>query len=261
VNAVAAFARRGPRADVAGPLCARFHAATAPRAGPDEVAWYRARLPRDAGAALDLMCGYGRLLVPLAEAGGSVHGVDISPAMLQECEARLAAAKVAAPLFRQDVAELNVPFRYAAAFIGSGAIRALRDVTRTGAALARVRAHLVPPGLLVIDVRVPAASAQRIAAPLVEVQSVTLDDGSRIALRSETTMHPDAQTAHVASRYVHRRGNALVAEESAAGVANWYTPDELAGLLKDAGFDAVAIGPAVVPDDGGTAFSVVARAG
>src|SRR4029453_7051699 len=89
---------RSSASTVAGPLCARFHAALAPRASDAEIAWYRERIPRGAGACLELMCGYGRLLVPLAEAGFNIHGVDWSSSMLAQCESRLADAALAAPL-------------------------------------------------------------------------------------------------------------------------------------------------------------------
>ena len=42
------------------------------------------------GPALELGCGSGRLLVPLARAGYAVTGVDNSPEMLARAELRLA---------------------------------------------------------------------------------------------------------------------------------------------------------------------------
>jgi ubiquinone/menaquinone biosynthesis C-methylase UbiE len=231
----------GDHTNAAGPLRARFGAAGEPRASTAEVDWYRERLPRDAGPCLEVMCGYGRLLVPLVEAGLNVHGVDISPAMLAECEAGLTRAALAAPLFRQDVAELNVPFRYAAASIPGGAFQRLTDVERALAALLRIRAHLVDPALLCIDLYVPAERVQRIAAPQIEVRTATLADGSRIALRSETTMLPDVRLARTANRYVLRRGNDLVAEENETVSVTWYAEDEIAALLADAGFRDVKL--------------------
>ena len=52
-----------------------------------------------------------------------MHGVDASAAMLAECEAELARAELSVPLFRQDIAELNLPFRYGAAFIAGGSFQ------------------------------------------------------------------------------------------------------------------------------------------
>ena len=156
--------------------------------------------------------------------------------MLAQCEARLLRASLATTLFRQNVAELNVPFRYGAAFIGGGAFQHLIDIERARAALRRIRAHLIEPGLLLLDLYVPPESAQRIAAPLVEVRSLSLADGSRIALRSETTMYPDARLARTESRYVHRRGHDLLGEETETQALTWYAPDDIVALIRAAGF-------------------------
>jgi SAM-dependent methyltransferase len=239
-----------------GHLGALFGSADEPSAAAEEIAWYRERLPRDAGTLIELMCGYGRLLTPLVEAGYAVHGVDISVAMLAECEARLARAAVTATLFRQDIAELNVPFRYGAAFIGNGSFQRLIDVDRARAALERIRAHLVDPALLLLDLYVPAESAQRIAAPLVEVRSTPLPDGSRIALRSETTMFPDARLARTESRYVHRRGHDLLCEETQSLALTWYAPDDIVALIRDAGFRDVDVGPPARAMSDGHAYSI-----
>ena len=54
-----------PSTSHCGPLSALFHDADRPRATDEEVAWYAASLPRDAGTILEPMSGSGRMLVPL----------------------------------------------------------------------------------------------------------------------------------------------------------------------------------------------------
>ena len=129
-----------------GPLATLFYDADKPIAAEEEVAWYRSRLPKDAGALLEAMAGSGRVLVPLTEAGFRVHGVDLSEAMLASCAARLRGGGYEASLFRQNIAALNVPFRYGAAFIAAGSLQLLTAQSDVLEALGRIRAHLVPPG-------------------------------------------------------------------------------------------------------------------
>jgi SAM-dependent methyltransferase len=241
-----------------GPLCTLFYDAYKPRPSEDEMRWYLEELPSARGPVLDAMCGSGRLLLPLVEAGRNVHGVDASPSMLARCEARLADAGLTAPLFRQDVAELNLPFRYGAAFIAASSLQLLTDPFSARAALERIRAHLVPPARLLLDLFIPAEGTQRLGAPLVEVRSARLSDGTRIALRSETTMYADSRLARTTNRYVHRRGNTHLAEESEATAITWYTPDECAELLTDAGYQDVAIGPPARDAFDGTGYTVSA---
>lgn len=179
-----------------GPLHALFADATVVPPEASELAWYRQQFPADAGLVLDVACGIGRVLVPLAAQGQKVHGVDASEALLERCTARLAACGAQAPTFRQPLPQLNLPFRYGGAYVADGALQAFTDPATMHAVLERIRAHLVAPGTLVIDCRIPPQAQQRLAAPLVEVRTARLADGSQIALRAETAwtpqMHDDA---------------------------------------------------------------------
>src|ERR1700726_4974301 len=74
------------------------------------------------GPLLELACGSGRLLVPLARAGYEVTGVDTSARMLELARQRLEAAGVAArcTLARQDMRALQSGKNFHLAFIALG---------------------------------------------------------------------------------------------------------------------------------------------
>jgi SAM-dependent methyltransferase len=242
-----------------GSLGTLFYDAERPPVADAELAWYAARLPRKAGNVLDVLCGSGRLLVPLLQAGYSMHGVDPSAAMLESCAARLKAEGAHATLIRQEPDALNLPFRYAAAFIADGAFQQLVDPVAARTALSRMRAHLVKPGVLLLDLFVPSSGAQRLGAALVEVRTTRLADGTRIALRSETTTYSEERIARTRSRYVHRRGTARLAEETESTSYTWYPPDEVAALVSEAGFNDVHIGPPSRTVADAETYSIVAR--
>jgi hypothetical protein len=226
-----------------GRLCTLFYDADKPRASAAEVAWYAERLPRDAGPLLEVMTGSGRLLLPLVVQGLSLHGADASPAMLASCEARLAAAGLKAPLFRQDAVTLNLPFRYAAAFIAAGSFQLLVDPVAAQKALERIRAHLVAPGVLLMDLYVPAEATHPPGAAVVHVQTVTLPDGTKIACRSETFVDAEGRRLDIRSRYEQRERARIMAREDEALAVTWYTEEEIVALLGDAGYRNVAVGP------------------
>jgi SAM-dependent methyltransferase len=217
---------RTPPATSYGPLCGAFYDADKPVAGDSEIAWYDERLPRAAGSVLELMCGSGRLLAPLVALGHPLHGVDSSAAMLARCERRLAAAGTRATLFRQDVSELNLPFRYAAAFVAAGSFQ------------------LVPPGRLLMELFVPAEAKHPPGGPVVEVRAVTLADGARITLRSELDVDAEGRRMTWRNRYERREGAVIVAREDERLAVTWYDHESITAMLHAAGFVDVDIGPA-----------------
>jgi hypothetical protein len=244
-----------------GPLCTQFYDADKPRAPAAEVAWYAERLPRAGGPVLEAMAGSGRLLLPLVEAGFNVHGVDRSEPMLASCAARLAAAGLKAPLFRQDLAALNLPLRYAGAFVAAGSFQLIVDPVAAAAALERLRAHLVDPGLLLVDCFVPAAALHPPGAPQVDVRSVALADGARIALRTETVVDADARRIDSRSRYERRTGATIREREDETLALTWYDEAEIAAMLEAAGYRDVAVLPSPLPAEGDERrFAVSARA-
>ena len=253
-------ARSSPQsAGAYGPLSTLFYDAAYPRAAEAEIAWYRMRLPRDAGPVLEAMAGSGRLLLPLTEEGFNVHGVDQSEAMLASCAARLAAVGRDARLFRQNLALLNLPSRYGAAFIAAGSFQLLTAREAATDALTCLRAHLVGPAMLLLDLFVPDAAQHPPGAPVVEVSNVTLSDGSQIVHRAEATTDPERRRTHCVSRYERRVAGRIVAREDESVAFTWYAEDEIVALLRGAGYSDVRVAPPAWPREHGRHFAVSAR--
>ncbi len=249
-----------PSVPAYGQLCTLFYDADKPRATGEELDWYRARLPRDGGAILEAMAGSGRLLIPLTEDGFRVHGVDASEAMLASCAARLKSAGHEAPLFRQNIAALNVPFRYGAALIAAGSLQLLIAPDAVREALGRIRAHLIEPAVLLLDLFVPEAALHKPGAPVVEFQSVALSDESHIVHRSETTCDPERRRIRTASRYEHRVAGQIAARDDEHIEYTWYAEEEILALLRREGYSDVRIEPPAWPRAEGRYFGVSARA-
>ena len=114
------------------------------------------------GPALELGCGSGRLLVPLARAGVAVVGVDNSPEMLARAAMRLTGEPVevraGVRLVEGDVRSLALPGLepFALAYFGYNTFLHL-DETAAAAALRRLRPLLRPGARLLIDVDHPLA--------------------------------------------------------------------------------------------------------
>jgi hypothetical protein len=181
--------------------------------------------------------------------------------MIASCDARLADEGYSTTLFRQDVVTLNLPFRYTAAFVAGGSFQLIVDPVAARTALERVRAHLVPPGLLLIDLFVPRHAENPPGAPLAEARTVTLADGTRIALRSETSVDVPGKRIDTKSRYERRMGPAILAREDETLALTWYGEDEIRSLVSEAGYSDVRLErSAFASDDDARRFAVRAIA-
>jgi SAM-dependent methyltransferase len=126
-----------------------------------EYADYREDLPalqayaqRTDGPLLELGCGTGRLLIPLAQAGYHVTGVDLSPEMLRVASEKTAAANLTerVTLLQGDYATtpLGGPYRFA--FCVMNTFLHLLTIEDQVTALRHWRQHLAPRGLLLLDI-------------------------------------------------------------------------------------------------------------
>lgn len=103
---------------------------------------------------LELGCGTGRALIPLAAAGHSITGVDISPALLQAAKAKVQGANYAShiTLHEADLRTFDLPNKdFAFAFCTSNTLMHLTTQADQVAALRNAHRHLRPDGLLFVD--------------------------------------------------------------------------------------------------------------
>lgn len=126
--------------------------------GP-EIAYFKAFVEEGSGPALDVACGTGRLLIPFLRAGLDVDGVDVSQDMIALCREQARAEGLEPNLYCQAVHLLGLPRHYRTVFMCGGfSIGGNRQHDMLG--LARMRQHLEPGGLFVMDYEPPYASAR-----------------------------------------------------------------------------------------------------
>ena len=113
------------------------------------------------GPVLEVMCGSGRFLVPLAVAGIDIDGTDASVDMLAACKKKCEEQGVSAGLHRQFAQELDLPRRHALAFIAAGSFGLIVDEADYRVALHKLFDHLEPGAVLVVDAETPAAAPHR----------------------------------------------------------------------------------------------------
>jgi len=140
-----------------GRLSTAFYDLDKPAAPPEAVAYYRTRAALANGPVQEPMCGSGRFLIPLIQAGVSVEGADASREMLAACRLKADRLGLIPTLYEQSLEQLSLPHRYDLAFVPSGSLGLVHqpDALRTG--LGRLRRHLNPGAILLVELVNPEA--------------------------------------------------------------------------------------------------------
>lgn len=126
----------------------------------DDLDMYQNYAELSHGPLLELACGSGRLLVPLARDGYTLTGVDDSEEMLALARERLQQEELLShvTLVQQDITRLQLsqlpalPQKYRLAFIALGSFGHIITRKAQQQALHAIRAHLAIHGTLIIDI-------------------------------------------------------------------------------------------------------------
>jgi SAM-dependent methyltransferase len=128
-------------------------------ASRDDAGFWRSVAAGSGGPLLELGCGTGRVLVPLARAGFEITGLDLSSAMLERCRAKVLSepphVHERVRLVEADMTSFDLGRRFAAITCPFGGFQQLRTVEQQLACLDRCRTHLLPGGTLVLDLPNP----------------------------------------------------------------------------------------------------------
>lgn len=119
----------------------------------DDLALYHELARRSDGPVLDAMCGTGRVVVSLAEAGFEAAGLDVSAAMLAVAENKREARGLGGRLrlHQGDVRAFALEDRFGLVLVPLNSFMHLETVADQLAALRSIHQHLHPDGLLALD--------------------------------------------------------------------------------------------------------------
>ena len=106
------------------------------------------------GRALEFGIGTGRIALPLARQGVSVHGIEMSKAMVARLRAKPSGADIGVTI--GDFATTSAEGRFSAVYLVFNTINNLTTQAAQVACFRNAAAHLEPGGCFVIEVGVPA---------------------------------------------------------------------------------------------------------
>jgi SAM-dependent methyltransferase len=118
-----------------------------------DIPFYKTLCKRYGGTILELMCGTGRVSLPLIEEGINLTCVDYSREMLDVFAKKLNGKNTA--LFCQDVCELDISEKFDFIFIPFNSFSEITDSQKRKQAVSRIIEHLADNGDLLITLYNP----------------------------------------------------------------------------------------------------------
>lgn len=129
---------------------ARLYDLLFPDRGP-ATEFYRAQAS-SSRSVLELGCGTGRKLIPIAAQGRTCVGLDLSEEMLDEARRKAAARQVDVEWRQGDMREFDLGRTFDLVFIAANSLLHLHDAESLVSCLRSVGRHLAPGGRLVFDI-------------------------------------------------------------------------------------------------------------
>lgn len=223
------------------------------------VAFYAALARETGGPVLELACGTGRVVIPIARLGIAVTGLDIVPGMVERARAK--SAGLPARWVAVDARAFDLGERFRLIFLTGNAFQLFLTNADQATLLGRVRAHLHDEGLFAFETRnplwaSPSTRADREAAlerahrrgdffALLETRAeepvgeTSTDTGGREARASRVQAYDHvAQILHLTSYRRWREGEREQAEVTRLALRYTF-PQELAALLHYNGFAVI----------------------
>lgn len=184
------------------PLGARYYDLRAGKMQGD-IAFYVEEARRAASPVLELGCGTGRILIPTAEAGVTMTGLDLAPDMLDIARQKLAAlspeTQARVTLLHGDMREFDLGQRFGLITIPFRAFLHLLTVQDQRQALHAIRRHLEPDGRLILNVFDPhlelmAAHMGALGSALKkQAEFILPDNGRRVLFWDSRQYDPERQ--------------------------------------------------------------------
>jgi ubiquinone/menaquinone biosynthesis C-methylase UbiE len=197
-----------------------------------DAAFYRQMAHRAGGPVLELGCGTGRVLLPIARDGIGCVGLDASPAMLEILRAKAPPPNLELVLGRMEQFDfgerrfslITMPFR---------AMSHLHDVETQLAALDCIRRHLAPSGVFAFDVFDPKLERMALAAEPEHIAAKFMHDGVEIRRWDSVQRDHSRQVMKMRFRF---EGGPPETTGSGEVQMRWFYRFELEHLLVRGGF-------------------------
>jgi SAM-dependent methyltransferase len=153
-------------------------------------------------SVLELMCGTGRLSIPLIEAGVRLSCLDSSAEMLNVLKEKLRAKGIAIPIYEMDASDFSLAGRYDLIIIPFNSFAEISDPLEQEKSLKAIHAHLVEGGRLICTLHNPAVRLKSVDGQIHQRGTFPLPDpGGHLILSTVENYDPAARLVKGAQFY------------------------------------------------------------
>jgi SAM-dependent methyltransferase len=128
----------------------------------EDIPFFLQKCRETNGSVLELMCGTGRISIPLLEAGINLTCVDSSPAMLDILRQKLTARKLSANVVEADITSLDLGAKFDLVLLPFQGFHELHTKNQQQKALKEIARSIVPNGRFVCTLHNPKIRLQSI---------------------------------------------------------------------------------------------------
>lgn len=213
-----------------------------------DLPFYLDLAERSVGPILEIACGTGRILLPIARKGIEIHGVDNSPPMLRILNESLAReshdVRHRVTLQEGDVRDFRLEAQYPLVIIPFRPMQHMYTVRDQVSALSTAALHLTDTGILALDVFYPKFEMLTgwNGQESVEMEWTPGSDPATIVRRYFRKESVDKINQIFSFTFIYRtfRNGELILEETEAFKLSYFTYPHLRALFLLAGLEPVA---------------------
>ncbi len=214
---------------------------------PDDIGFYKQHIASSDARVLELGCGTGRVLLPLSEVCGYIHGLDLSEAMTAVCVRRLEAAQI--PATRAvaavgDITDFDLGSTFDRIIAPYRVLQNLETSEQVDGLFACIHRHLAKGGSCILNVFNPHSDVDTLRAawtnPAERFAWERMVDGERITCHEKKDRaRMDATNLVLYPDLIYRTysGDQLTDEAVLKIVMRCYYPDQFKQLIVDHGFE------------------------
>ena len=214
----------------------------------EDIGFILALAARNRGPVLELGCGTGRVLLPLARAGCRVTGVDNSVAMLDRARRRLAkepaSVRDRVSLLAGDMTRaMLAPATFELAIVPYNTLMHLAPA-EGAAAIRAIARQLRPGGRLFLDLANPFAVEQAAADRLLSLERILTDpeSGATIVVLAASQLKQAAQLLNINWLFDASPAGGGPVERTVVQVAyHYYYPHQIDLLFQEGGLQLEAL--------------------